>query len=144
MRNEQEMVREFQQAFDHPVATRPGMLDVHRVKARASWLQEEVDEFMRATSLEEQVDAIVDLMYFALGTMVELGVDAAPVFELVHRANMTKLWSDGKPRFGTDGKVQKPATWVAPAKLVATEIARQARQCHQSPRTTENLQTGAR
>ena len=144
MRNEQEMVREFQRAFDHPVAARPGMLKAERVGNRAGWLQEEVDEFIRATSLEEQVDAIVDLMYFALGTMVELGVDTAPVFELVHRANMTKLWPDGNPRFGTDGKVQKPATWVAPARLVATEIERQARQCHQTPRPTESLQTGAR
>ncbi len=144
MRNEQEMVREFQQAFDHPVATRPGMLEAHRVKARASWLQEEVDEFMRATSLEEQVDAIVDLMYFALGTMVELGVDATPVFNLVHRANMTKLWPDGKPRLGADCKLQKPTTWTDPGKLVATEIERQARHCRRTPETTDTRQTRVR
>ncbi|MCZ6654949.1 MAG: HAD family hydrolase [Planctomycetota bacterium] len=138
------MVREFQRAFDHPVATRPGMLKAERAGNRAGWLQEEVHEFIHATSLEEQVDAIIDLMYFALGTMVELGVDAAPIFELVHRANMSKLWPDGKPRLRTDGKVQKPAAWVAPEGLVAKEIERQARQCHQTPRATETLKTGAR
>ena len=144
MRNEQEMVREFHQAFDHPAATQPGMLEAQRVRNRASWLQEEVDEFIRSTSLEEQVDAIIDLIYFALGTMVELGVDATPVFHLVHRANMTKLWPDGKPRLRGDGKVQKPATWRDPAELVATEIERQARNCRETRETTNTAQARAR
>lgn len=143
MRNEQEMVREFHRAFNHPVATRPGMLKAERVGNRASWLQEEVDEFVAATSLEQQVDAVADLMYFALGTMVELGVDAAPVFDLVHRANMTKLWSDGKARFGADGKVQKPAKWVAPEELIAKEIEKQVRQYNQNSPTAGILQPGS-
>lgn len=126
MRGEQNMVREFHQAFHHPVASRPVMMSPERLENRARWLAEEIEEFRRANTLEEQADAIVDLLYFALGTMVEMGVDAAPLFEIVHRANMTKLWPDGKPRFGGDGKVQKPSTWHDPGEALRQEIARQA------------------
>ena len=126
MRKEQGMVRAFHEAFEHPVGARPGVLDGERVASRAAWLREEVEEFIHAETVDEQVDAMVDLIYFALGTMVELGVEAAPVFELVHQANMRKLWPDGKPRFGGDGKVQKPATWTDPRVDLVTEIQRQA------------------
>ncbi len=126
MRVEQEMVRQFQLAFDHPIAKAPTYMQPARVEQRARWLYEEANEFENATNLEEQVDAIVDLIYFALGTMVELGVEAAPVFHIVHQANMGKLWADGRPRFrDDDGKVVKPSSWKDPAELVTQEIRRQ-------------------
>ncbi|HEY3243784.1 MAG TPA: HAD family hydrolase [Phycisphaerae bacterium] len=125
MRAEQEMVREFHTVFRHPVADRPAELSPERVENRAVWLAEEVEEFRRAQTLDEQADAIVDLIYFALGTLVEMGVDGAPLFHIVHQANMRKLWADGGPKFGNDGKVQKPPGWVDPHDALRQEIARQ-------------------
>lgn len=125
MNAEQGMVREFHEAFRHPVARLPGMVGPDRVENRSRWMEEEVREFREAATLEDQADAMVDLLYFALGTLVEMGIDGEPLFHIVHRANMTKLWPDGKPRFGDDGKVQKPPTWRNPAEALRAEIARQ-------------------
>jgi predicted HAD superfamily Cof-like phosphohydrolase len=125
MRTEQTMVREFHEAFGHPVAPRPAMLEPRRVQNRSNWMSEEVEEFKAAQTLEDQADAMIDLLYFALGTLVELGVDAETLFHLVHRANMGKLWPDGKARFHPDGKVLKPPTWRDPGDALRQEIARQ-------------------
>lgn len=107
-------VRDFHIAFNHPTKDVPVLLSPERVKARADWMQEEVIEFVEATDISGQADAMVDLMYFALGTLVEMGVQPEVLFDIVHEANMSKLWEDGKPRYREDGKVIKPATWVDP------------------------------
>lgn len=127
MQNEQNMVREFHLAFRHPIAERPQRMPASRVQDRARWLQEEVDEFRAAETLEGQADAMIDLMYFALGTLVEMGLEASPFFKIVHEANMGKLWPDGCPRFGFDGKVQKPPAWKGPEAGVIREVERQVR-----------------
>ena len=134
MKNEQDMVREFHEAFVHPVATSPVAMSPERVDSRARWLAEEIDEFKHAQTLDEQADAMIDLLYFALGTMVEMGVDASPLFRIVHEANMSKLWPDGNPRLKSDGKVKKPPTWSDPSEALKRELARQMRFCP----TTEN------
>jgi predicted HAD superfamily Cof-like phosphohydrolase len=125
MKTEQSMVREFHQAFGHPVAKSPEMLGIDRVKCRSDWMNEEVEEFQAARTLEDQADAMIDLLYFALGTLVELGVDAETLFHIVHKANMGKLWPDGKAHFHPDGKVLKPPTWRDPGDALRAEIARQ-------------------
>lgn len=119
------MVREFHEAFGHPVGNRPAMLGPERVKPRADWMAEEVEEFKQARTLEDQADAMVDLLYFALGTLVEMGVEGETLFHIVHRANMGKLWPDGRARFHADGKVQKPPTWRDPGEALRQEITRQ-------------------
>lgn len=132
MRKEQQMVRDFHAAFDHPIASGPQMLTDDRVQRRAEWMAEEVREFCAAQTVDEQADAMVDLMYFALGTLVEMGVDGMSLFHIVHQANMAKLWPDGKPRFRDgDGKVQKPPTWRDPGKAVRAELVRQGQCCEQ-------------
>ncbi len=109
-----DLVEEFHRAFDHPIASSPRTLTPDRAKARADWMREEVDEFLEATELDEQLDAMIDLIYFALGTLVEMGLKPDPFFEIVHQANMSKLWPDGKPRRRPDGKTIKPEGWKDP------------------------------
>lgn len=113
------MVKDFHVAFGHGVGDRQQKLSLSDKSIRAGFMQEELDEFMEATTLVDQVDALVDLLYFAFGTLVQMGVDPEEAFNIVHSANMTKLWPDGKPRYReSDGKVIKPDGWVAPeAKL---------------------------
>ena len=125
MKSEQDMVREFHEAFLQPTTGRPIMLPAERVESRTSWLAEEVEELRNAGTLLDQADAVIDLIYFALGTLVEMGVEGEPLFKIVHEANMTKLWPDGKPRFGNDGKVEKPPTWRDPGEALRRELARQ-------------------
>lgn len=138
-----EMVKEFHQTFGHPVAEVPTALaqgdkdaevncwdatekslklmkDYAKVGKlgpqffRVRLMLEELVEFMEADDLVGQTDAMLDLLYFANGTIVEMGVDPEKPFQMVHAANMRKLWPDGKPRWNAEGKIMKPEGWVGP------------------------------
>jgi predicted HAD superfamily Cof-like phosphohydrolase len=123
MNKEWNDVREFHEKFGHPVAERPVMIDKRRALSRAKWMQEEVAEFLIADDIYEQADAMIDLMYFALGTMVEMGLEADELFAIVQQANMAKLWPDGKPHYNPkDGKVIKPEGWEDPAPKIKAYI----------------------
>lgn len=64
--------------------------------------------------LTEEVDALTDTLYFVYGTFSLIGVDPAPIMEIVHQANMGKLFPDGKPHYDpVTNKVLKPANWAA-------------------------------
>ncbi len=114
----QASVKEFHEKFNLPVATRPTLLQRERVELRSKWMQEEIKELLAATNVAEQADAVADLIYFALGIFVEMGVDGGRIFELVHSSNMTKLGSDGLPIYNQDGKVIKPSTWISPHEMI--------------------------
>ncbi|MBQ0134120.1 MAG: hypothetical protein KBS46_03190 [Clostridiales bacterium] len=126
MQKEWDDVREFQRCFGHPYADKPTMLAAERAKVRAEWMREEIDEFLEADEIVEQADAMIDLMYFALGSLVEMGVKPDRLWQIVQDANMAKLWSDGKPHHREDGKTIKPPTWEDPHSKLEAEILRQA------------------
>jgi predicted HAD superfamily Cof-like phosphohydrolase len=121
-----DQVAAFHRSFGHPVKERPAFLPSPRSDARVAWMREEVDEFVAATDIVDQADAIIDLIYFALGTLVEMGVRPGPLFDIVHGANMAKLWPDGAPRVRDDGKTIKPPTWRDPVEALRAEIERQS------------------
>ena len=125
MKKEWNDVREFHEKFGHPVATAPTMVAKKRALSRAKWMNEEVAEFLIADDIYEQADAMIDLIYFALGTLVEMGLEADELFEIVQQANMAKLWPDGKPHYNPkDGKVIKPEGWEDPAPKIRACIDR--------------------
>lgn len=130
-------VREFHQAFGHPCPDAPQMQSVEKAEARAAWLDEESQELRDARTLEDQVDAYLDILYFALGGLVETGVMPQGCFDYVHGANMAKLHKreDGSTYVKRDeengGKILKPEGWAenhAPERHIAAEIARQSVQ----------------
>lgn len=121
-------VKEFHEAFGHPVSETPVSMSKERAKARYEWLLEEINEFLEAVDNEdivEQADAMIDTIYFALGTLVEMGVKPEKLFDIVQNANMSKLWEDGKPHYNELGKVIKPKGWVDPHPLLEEEIKSQ-------------------
>lgn len=79
--------------------------------------------------LVDQVDALIDVLYFTYGSFSLLGVDPEPIMEIVHQANMGKLFPDGKPRYDpVTNKVLKPDNWeadYAPEAKIKAEIERQ-------------------
>ncbi|ALA07213.1 hypothetical protein SECTIM467_89 [Brevibacillus phage SecTim467] len=123
-------VREFQKAFNHPVADKPTFMDKERVLARVKWIQEELQELIDAEDVVAQVDANIDALYFILGNLVEIGVRPQALFEIVQNANMSKLFPDGKPRYDADrnNKIIKPEGWEAPEDKLQAEIERQMRE----------------
>lgn len=84
---------------------------------------EEWDELCLADgprNLPDTVDATIDLIYVLLGRLITFGVDARPVWDAVHEANMKKFGGGRRE----DQKILKPAGWVAPD--VAAILAEQA------------------
>lgn len=125
MNKEWLMVREFQQKFGHPVSDKPQQMSCERAQKRYKWMLEEINEFLEADEIVEQADAMIDVIYFALGTLVEMGIEPDNLFQIVQEANMSKLWPDGKPHYNEDGKTIKPSTWVDPHNRLRKEIERQ-------------------
>jgi predicted HAD superfamily Cof-like phosphohydrolase len=119
-------VRAFHLAFGAPAPAAPTGLDRDQVERRAAWIEEEAEELREATTIAEQADAFIDVIYFALGGLVEMGIAPGPLWNIVQGANMAKLWPDGRPRWReSDGKVIKPEGWQDPGERLAAEIRRQ-------------------
>lgn len=127
MSPEQALVKQFHEKFSCLINTEPTPnVDPELLTARGEFMLEEVREFQAAADqndLTEMVDALADIVYFAYGTAINLGIDLEPVFEEVHRSNMTKVWPDGSVRRREDGKVIKPPTYTKPD--IASEILKQ-------------------
>ena len=52
-----------------------------------------------------------------------VGLEADELFDIVQKANMAKLWPDGKPHYNPkDGKVIKPDGWEDPAPKIKAYI----------------------
>ena len=117
MNTEWEQVKLFHQKFNHPVSEHPQKMEYERALKRYNWMLEEIDEFLEAVKnqdIVEQADAMIDVIYFVLGTLVEMGIRPDKLFAVVQEANMSKLWDDGRPHYAADGKTIKPSTWVDP------------------------------
>jgi len=85
-------------------------------KLRHDLISEELLELITAEAnndIVEVADALGDLLYVVLGTCVSYGIDIAPVFEEIHRSNMSKL-IDGT--FREDGKYLKGPSY-SPAQI---------------------------
>lgn len=103
----------------------PSLQDPHLVERRADWMQEEIDELLEAEDIIEQADAYLDIIVFALGGLVELGIQPGELYSIVLQSQYDKLWEDGKPRKREDGKWIKPPHWQDPKPLLEAEIKRQ-------------------
>lgn len=88
-----------------------------------------IEKDKQVEPLVDEVDALIDLLYFTYGSFVMMNVDPTQVFNIVHEANMGKLFPDGKPRYHeVTGKVLKPDNWeadFAPEKRIKDEIEKQ-------------------
>lgn len=97
---------------------RPEQLTADRLAFRFSLLEEEFQELHTARTTqnsEEVVDALVDIVVIALGTLELAGVDVDRAWREVHRANMSKIRGakPGRPSDGWD--LYKPLNWSAPS-----------------------------
>lgn len=94
-------------------------LDKRLLEFRLALLKEEMDELEKAiidNSPEDTVDALIDLLYVALGTLDLARVDTQKAWDAVHQANMAKLRGTKPGREASGGfDVYKPNGWVAPS-----------------------------
>jgi predicted HAD superfamily Cof-like phosphohydrolase len=110
MAHEQAMVEAFHRTFAILVNSAPTVVDGRTRELRVKLIQEEFDELKEALAAEDLssiAKEIADLLYVVYGTAVSYGIDMNPVFQEVHRSNMSKV--GGYKR--EDGKWVKPAMY---------------------------------
>lgn len=94
--------------------------EVEEVGFFVGTLHEEIEEFEEAQDQDfiAQIDSIMDLIYFACGGLVRMGVPAElqqKIFEAIHEANMTKQGGMKDSRDIThDLDAVKPEGWIGP------------------------------
>ncbi len=96
----------------------PGLLDPLRMDFRLNHMREELVEALDSAAegdLSGVVDGLLDLIYVALGTLMEMGVAPGAAFEEVHAANMTRVRGEQSRRPGSRGHdAVKPPGWKPP------------------------------
>lgn len=108
-------LREFNRAFKLPMADAP--TTKANFELRKKLIQEELIEYVVACKnddLIEVADAIADMAYLVIGAAVEHGIELDPIFDAVHKSNMSKLDENGKPIIREDGKVMKSDKYFPP------------------------------
>jgi predicted HAD superfamily Cof-like phosphohydrolase len=115
MTDEQTMVQDFHRKFEILIQTAPANLTDEIQQLRVRLIQEEFDELkesMTTGNLASVAKEMADLLYVVYGTAVSYGIDMKPVFQEVHRSNLSKV--GGYKR--ADGKWMKPPSY-SPAQL---------------------------
>ena len=86
-------------------------------------LREEIDELENSNTLTDEVDALIDLIYFAFGGLYKQGIEEdtfGALHTIVHNCNMTKV-AGKKASRGYDGTAQdavKPANFIPPERII--------------------------
>ena len=143
MDKEQTQINEFIKAAGKSYPTNgPEIPKEEVIKFRINFILEELQEFASACGyeleaelsvkhgIEEQqvrfpqaMDALGDLTYVVKGAYSAFGVDGGPIFQIVHKANMTKFGPGGY--LNAAGKWVKPPTFVPPEPEIEKELHRQ-------------------
>lgn len=118
-----------------PIPETPTRLSEGRKKHAYDHLHEELTEFWLADTLEEEVDACLDLAYVALGRVLEMGVPAGAAFEEVQRANMERVRGKNSKRGNAAGfDAVKPEGWRPPDLRPYLEVTRDQLLAAQQPK----------
>lgn len=112
-------VKRFQEKFGQLVGDKPRHLTKRKLLERVAQMQEELDEFKLAVEVDdiaEQADALIDLVFFAMGTAVQMGLPWQALWNDVVRANMAKV-PGVKPERGFLVDCVKPEGWEGPKTM---------------------------
>lgn len=86
---------------------------------RYELMKEENEEFLNAlynNDIVEVADAVGDMLYILLGTVLDLGLQdkIIDIFYEIHNSNLSKLGEDGNPIYREDGKLLKGPNFFPP------------------------------
>lgn len=95
-----------------PMPAEPRKLGPDEINYALKVFHEEINELVDAKTVGDQADAIIDLVYFAYGRLLEMGVRPDAGFRLVHDANMKKV--SGANKRGDRFEAAKPEGWQPP------------------------------
>jgi predicted HAD superfamily Cof-like phosphohydrolase len=102
-------------AYDGPPRRLPRELE----QFRRDFLIEEAEEYTVSATQVDRLDALVDIVYVALGSAYMHGFDFAEAWRRVHAANMKKVRAAhaGESARNTAHDVVKPPGWEKPNLL---------------------------
>jgi predicted HAD superfamily Cof-like phosphohydrolase len=105
--------------FGLPAPVKPQLMPDELAAFRARFLEEELAEFeeaMHNDDLPGMADALVDLVYVAIGTALMMGLPWQRLWDEVQRSNMAKERAERaeQSKRGTSFDVIKPPGWTAP------------------------------
>ena len=86
-------------------------------------IMDELKELEEAKDEAEEVDALLDIVYYALDHLAKTNLDIRPIWRLIHNANMTKFGPGGY--VNEQGKWCKPPNFIPPDDDIRREIAKQ-------------------
>jgi dCMP deaminase len=116
-----EDVCDFHAKFDLPRGGLPRALDLETFNFRVKFLAEEMGELRQSSwagDVAGMADALVDIVYVALGTAAMMGVPFDECWREVHAANMRKVRANGADDERSKRKnaldVVKPEGWKPP------------------------------
>lgn len=123
-----EKVKQFRVKMGLPIANAPTLLTSAEASYFARFIMEELSEFLKAHEERDLVgvsDAIVDLIYVALGSAHAMGLPFEKLFNIVHQANMEKVPANDLQRSkrGAQYDVVKPLGWEAPETKISIALA---------------------
>ena len=114
-------VKDFHLKFKVPEPSEPSLLNAEAFDFRTRFLQEELDEFVEDHingDMLKAADALVDLVYVALGTAIMMGLAPSwpALWAAVQAANMKKerATSASQSKRGSALDVVKPIGWTSP------------------------------
>jgi len=103
--------------FGLDTSTTPNLMTPDLCLEREEKMREELDEFSAAWmsgDLAKAADALIDLVVFAKGTAVMMGLPWRELFQEVNRANMSKERGVAPNRPNHSQDLIKPEGWIAP------------------------------
>jgi predicted HAD superfamily Cof-like phosphohydrolase len=115
-------VLDFHNKYQVPLANKPTFLDEDALKFRIGFIQEELNELIKASEekdMPEIIDALIDIVYVTHGFAQFAGISPEQWqahWDEVQGCNMNKIMvesaADSKRGFKFD--IKKPAGWVGP------------------------------
>lgn len=113
------LIKEMHTKFKINNDNNPVRLSTDEKVFRSACLQEELNEFNEAATIEDEADALLDLIVFSLGTLERMGLleKTEEMFLEVMKANLAKEVGGTKKREGTPAfsiDLTKPKGWTAP------------------------------
>lgn len=123
MRVAQEQVEVFMEKIGDPITTSPNTGSRDDGMRRFRLMEEELCEYRSALlrgDLVNVADALGDLLYTVLGTASHHGIQLEPIFNEIHRSNMTKEKFDHPTKLCRKGE-DYSAPNLAPLLLLMTE-----------------------
>jgi predicted HAD superfamily Cof-like phosphohydrolase len=126
-------VGSFRRKMGLPISNNPHLLEPEESSYFTRFILEELSEYMRAVeegSIVDAADAIVDMVYVALGCAHAMGLPFNDLFAVVHDANMRKVPASDAQRSvrGSTYDVVKPVGWCPPeGEMLAIIQTKQAK-----------------